>query len=132
MKLRASDKGFSLIETILATVILAVSFLSLVYVFTSTTRHSGNLDFMNTAVLLAHETMEQVTAKPFADVANIGTTSYGGNFNRYSFQVAVGYVNVGDLNTQVGGPTDYKRVTVTVTATGWTGTITLICIKGNV
>jgi len=135
MKRRLNAQGFTLVEVILATVVIGAAFMGMVYVLASTTMGNRTIDCTSTATLLARETMEQMTAKDFGSAAlaigTTGPTSYGGNFARYSYQVDVGYVAAADLNTVVGGATDYKRIVVTVTRTGWTGAIRLTSIKSN-
>jgi prepilin-type N-terminal cleavage/methylation domain-containing protein len=132
MRRATRQKGFSLIETILATSIIAAAFMSMVYVLANTTLGDRSLGNINVAVLLARETMEQTTAKDFASVVAVAQTAYGGNFSQYRYQIDVGYVDAGDLNTNVVGPTEYKRVVVTVTRTGWNGQIKLYNLKTDV
>lgn len=126
------SRGFSLIEAILAIVLLSASFLGLVHVMSDTTTHNIDIDISTTAVMLAREVMDQTKAKSFSNVSSVSATSFGGDFANYTYAISVGYVNSGDLNTTVAGPTSYKRITVTVTANGWTGNIMLYDLKTDV
>ena len=132
MKRREGNRGFSLIEVVIIIMVIGVAFSGLSMVLSNTTTQNMNLDLATGAVFLAREKMSEVKAKNFADVANIAPTNFGGDFARYSFQVAVGYVNPADLNTTVAGPTSYKRITVTISGTGWTGNIVLKDLKTDV
>ena len=124
-------KGFTLIEAVLTIVILAASFVALSQLFSETTVDNIDADIATVSTLLARETMAETMAQDFADVVNVTATSYSGNFASYSYQVSVGYVDAADLNTTVAGPTDYKRVTVTVANTDWPGNITLNGLKAD-
>lgn len=126
------SKGFSLIEAIISIVLLSASFLGLVHVMSSTTTHNIDIDISTTSVMLAREVMDQTKAKSFSNVSSVSSTSFGGDFANYTYAISVGYVNSGDLNTTVAGPTSYKRITVTVTANGWTGNIALYDLRTDV
>lgn len=126
-----NKNGFSLVETILAVVLLAMSFLSICYLLSNTTLSNAEIDISTSAVLLAQQKMEEISAKDFDDIASIVQTNFPGNFSRYSSEVTVDYVNSTNLDTSVAGPTDYKRIRVVVTASGWGGRITLSYIKTN-
>jgi len=131
MNRRVKRRGFSLIEVILAIVVLSASFLGLVYALSNTTLHNIDLDISTTAILLAREKMSETTAKPFANVVGVSTTGFGGDFSDYSYEVEVDYVDASDLDTAVVGPTEYKRITVTITSAGWAGNIELFNLKAN-
>ncbi len=129
MKRISSRRGFSLIEAILATVLLAASFISISFLLSNTTLSNYDLDVSTTAVLLAQQRMEQTTAKSFEDIASVSQTNFSGNFANYNYEVLVDYVDPANLDASVAGPTDYKRIRVIVRAGGWNGAITLYDIK---
>lgn len=131
MKRVRFKNGFSLIEAVLAIVLLAASFVGISYVLSNTTTQNIDIDISTTAILLGRETMAITMAKDFADVLDVAQTSYGGDFSSYKYQVDVDYVDAADLDASVVGPTDYKRVVVAVTATNWGGNISLYDIKAN-
>lgn len=124
--------GFSLIEAVISLVILASSFLGIVHVLSSTTTQNIDLDISTTAIMLARETMDKTKAKAFTNVSSVATTSFGGDFANYFYNVNVGYVNAGSLDQVVVGPTSYKRIVVTVTMTGWPGNIVLYDLRTDV
>jgi prepilin-type N-terminal cleavage/methylation domain-containing protein len=112
--------GFSLIEIIITLVVLSIAAVGVLSVFTAGIKGSANPLLINQAVQLAQGEMDQVlgekTANGFAAIA-IGnplgcnsTMLAGFNCSRNIY-----YVNPGALDTQVGGPTNYKHVTVTIT-----------------
>ena len=131
MMSRFPRKGFTLIEVIIAITILGVAFLGLTHVVVSTTEYNIDVDVTTQAVLLSRDVMATTMAKDFDDISDVSTVSFGGGFNDYSYSVDVEYVDAANLNTPVAGPTDYKRIVVTVTANGWAGTISLYNLKAN-
>jgi len=122
-------KGFTIIEAILAIVILMAAFVSLSSLMTETTRDNIEVDVYTTNILLARRTMAETMAKRFDLVQTVGTTSYGGNFAGYSYDIDVDYVERSAVNTPVLYPTDYKRVMIIVTSSGLTGNIVLHGLK---
>lgn len=123
--------GFTLVETTLAIVVLAAMFIGMSYVLSNTTMQNIDVDISTTAIFLAREKMEQVKAKSFANIAAESSAPFSAPYQQYFSTVAVDYVNSADLDTAVGGPTDYKKITVTVTATGWNGNIRIRDLKSN-
>lgn len=110
--------GFTLIELIMTIVIGAIILIPVsVLVVESVTNTIMPEHFAIASSLLERE-IERVSNLRFSAVANEGPTSYGGNFSEYLRQVSFYYVNSGALNTQVAGPTDYKRVTITISRSG--------------
>lgn len=126
---RMGKRGFSLVEVILSIVVLASSFLGLSHVLSNTTIHNIDLDISTTAIFLARGKMAETTAKPFDDIDSVATTGYIGNYSDYSYAIAVDFVTAADLNNVVVGPTDYKRIVVTVTHSNWSGNIEVYDLK---
>jgi len=125
------QKGFSLIESVLAIVIIGGALIGLSQMLTETTMDNIDIDISTVGVFLAHETMVETMAQDFGNINDVLTTPYTGNFANHSYQVAVDYVNDSNLDSPVGGPTDYKRVVVTVTSSVWPGSITLTSLAVN-
>lgn len=131
MKSFSSRSGFSLIEAVLAIVLLGASFLGLSLLLSNTTVHNIDLDISNTAILLARDTMVETKAQKFDDIDDVSITAFGGDFSDYSYQVEVDYIDPTDLDVPVAGPTAYKRITVTVTMSDWSGNVKLYGLKTN-
>lgn len=106
------NKGLTLIELIITIVIAAIVLLPTSMVVVESVRHAHLPEYYTIASSLLEREVERVTNLRFGAVTNEGPTSYSGNFSNYSYQLSFYYVNAGDLNTQVTGPTDYKRVTI--------------------
>lgn len=108
-------RGFTLIETIIAIVVIGIAFLGLVAVFTGVFTNAVRDEAMTIAAMLAEQEMERVTALSFADVADENRDSpvdYTGNFSSYSWQVRVDTVPVGIASDP--GMADYKQVEVRI------------------
>ena len=131
MKSFSSRSGFSLIEAVLAIVLLGASFLGLSLLLSNTTVHNIDLDISNTAILLARDTMVETKAQKFDDIDDVSITAFGGDFSDYSYQVDVDYVDPTNLDAPVAGPTAYKRIIVTVTMSDWSGDVKLYGLKTN-
>lgn len=71
-----NQKGFTLIETILAVAVVSISLPPLLQLFAETTVASARTHSMPTSVLLAQELMEQVKSRRFDEL-----TTKGGNGN---------------------------------------------------
>ncbi|MFH1829275.1 MAG: type II secretion system protein [Pseudomonadota bacterium] len=132
MRCIANKRGFSIIELVLVIAIVGIAFGGLSVVLSNTTKSNIDLDLANTAIFLAREKMSETMAKDFASIVAVPNTNFGGDFNSYNYQINVDYVDSSDLNTAVVGPTSYKRIVVTVSATGWSGNITLNNLKTNI
>lgn len=141
-------KAFTLIETILTMVILGISLTPFSILVINVMQQNAYSQVHATAVSLAEKELERVTNLRFNDhsgasdtdgVVCESATAFAAPFAAYSYQVAVDYVNVADLNTSVGRPyncpasgstTNYKRVAVIVT-NSIAGSVTLTSLIAN-
>jgi MSHA pilin protein MshD len=129
-----TNGGFSLIEVIITLVVLSIAAVGVLSVFTSSLKGSADPVILDQAVQLAQGEIDHVIGEKkaggFAAVtvgnglACVSSTPAGFTCSRNVFYVdpATG------LNTQVGGPTNYKHVTVTIThaVTGGVSVETLV------
>lgn len=129
---RCRAKGFSLVEAVIAIVVLAAFFIGISYVMSNTTLHNADIDRSITAIFLAREKMDTTMAKDFANISSVAQTAFTGDYAIYRYQIDVTYVNAAALDTSVPGPTEYKRIVVLITATGWTGNVRLYDLKVNI
>lgn len=129
MKRILGNKGFTIIEAILAAIILIAAFVSLSSVMTETTRDNIEVDLLTTDIMLARRTMAITMAKSFDNVQTITATSFGGSFSGYTYAVDVDYVERAALNVPVAHVTDYKRVIVMVSSAGLVDNVTLQGLK---
>lgn len=121
-KLR-DQKGLSLIEAVLAVMIVAVGFLGMLPLMTSATANTLSSNYIMTCTFLGDEQIETMIAdKKFRGYnyivnGNYPTQYLTGDFSQYTRSISVVEVNKTDLSTpQVGS--GYKLINVTVT---WNG-----------
>ena len=122
------EKGFTMIELIIAIVILSIAIGTLGVVIANMTTQAVLPGVLNTSTQLAEQEMERVSGLRFSAIANEASTSYTGNFSAYSYQVTVSAVPVALANDP--GQAQYKQVQVTVTHTAG-GSISLTTIVTN-
>lgn len=122
MKRRADSAGFSVIDVVLAIVLVATAYIAMAVVLSGTSFQSAKCETGMTAIMLARDVMAQVRAKDFTSVSSVGATSFASPFSGYQYTVTVAYVEAADLDTAVGGPTSYKRIDVAVSYAGGAGT----------
>ncbi len=113
------EAGFTLIETLIATIIFALVVLAFGTTYVNGKLLVANQGARRQALLLAQSRLEELKLNDFTTLAGqvgnpVATTITIDNtiFSRTSDVV---YVNVNDYTQIVGGPTDALRLTVTVT-----------------
>ncbi|MFH0799334.1 MAG: hypothetical protein V2A66_04035 [Pseudomonadota bacterium] len=131
MRSRLGKSGFSIIEAILAVVIISSCFLALMLVISNTTIGNIRLDVSTTSVMLARGKLAEVMANDFDSIANVVTTPFTGNFSGYSYSVTVNYADSTDPDSIAAGTTDFKKVDVSVTYTGLAGAVHVYDLKVN-
>lgn len=128
MKTKHNAHGFTLIEALFASMLIGMVIVSLVAASGAYTIVNGVGIDMSTAEFLIEEireltapmtfdellTYEGVTYNPPIDIEKIEMTE----FSAFSQVVTIEYVQASSLETVVTGPTDFVRVTVTVTKNG--------------
>lgn len=121
-KLR-DQKGLSLIEAVLAVMIVAVGFLGMLPLMTSATANTLSSNYIMTCTFLGDEQVETIIAdKRFRGYdyvvnANYPAQQMTGDFSEYRRTVSITEVNRTDLSTPQAG-SGYKLINVTVT---WNG-----------
>lgn len=130
MKAMRPKAGFTLIEVILTMVILSISLTSLSILVINVVRQNVLSQAQATSASLAEKETERLTNMRFSSVTTQAQTGFPAPFSAYSYEVIVDYVNAGDLNTPVAGPTDYKRARIIVT-NDISGAITLTTLVTN-
>ena len=117
--MRTQTKGLTLIELVIAIVIAAVILTPTSLVVYESLRNAFLPEYVTVASSLLEAEVERVTNLRFDEVVNEGPVSFPGNFSGYTYTVSYFYVAGNNLNTPWAIPTDYKRITVTVSRQGF-------------
>jgi len=130
-KRQRQNSGFTLIEALFASMLLGLVVAALVAASGAFTMVNGYGVDLSTAEFLIEEVRERTANVDFDTL----TTTYDGqtfsppvdltgavisDFSGFSQQVQIDYVESGNFANTVTGPTDFVRVTVTVTKSGTT------------
>jgi prepilin-type N-terminal cleavage/methylation domain-containing protein len=108
-------KGLTLIEIIMAMVIIGIAFYTLIAIYITLAPRNIRVENINKKVYLAQEKMEEYLTRPFALIQTVNPKVYETpSFGQYAYSIVVTYVATSDLNTPVGGPTPFKNVKVRV------------------
>lgn len=123
-------RGFTLIETVIAIVIIGVVFMGLLAVFTGVFTNAVRDEALTVATSLAKGELERVTRLSYASIKIIpaSNVSFTGNFANYSYQIIVSAVPVAIANDLT--MTNYIQIEVRVT-NGLTGVVSLKTIATN-
>lgn len=125
------NPGLTLIELILTMVVAAIVLVPASIAVVESVCHSHWPEHYTIASALLQREAERIAHLRFSAVVNEGPLSYGGNFSNYSYQVNCCYVDSGGLNTAVPGPTDYKRVTLTILRSGFPDISAVTVVTNN-
>jgi len=113
-------KGFSLLEAILATLILGAGLIGGMITFQNTALSTINQDLSSIATQLANEKIESIMADKeylgyayLDDELNYPTEHMDGEFDFFSRVVSITEVNIDDLTTEEIG-SGVKKISVTV------------------
>lgn len=115
------SKGFTLIEAIITLVVLSIAAGGVLSVFSTGIKGSADPLIINQAISLAQGEMDVIMSvkrqvNGFAAIG-VGVSECASTMPAgFTCVRNIYFVNAGDLNTQVAGPTEYKRIRVTVTA----------------
>ena|SRR3989339_579457 len=106
------QKGFTLIELVIAIVVVSIAFYAIISVFITVAPRNINAEDLSKATYLANRVMEETTAKSFSSISSVSPTSFASPFSNYNYQVVVDYVTTAEPDVVSVNPTNYKRVKV--------------------
>src|ERR1700693_3694643 len=129
---------FTLIETIITIVLLAIMTSGLMAMFSAYSTSNGNSPVIIQEAELAQEKIEMIIADKensargfnYVTAANYPAENPVGGFANFTRSVTIIYVDpASSLNTPAAGTTNYKNVTVTVS--GVVGSVTTSTLMGS-
>jgi len=122
------SRGFTLIETIAAVVVLAIAVGTLLHVMGYAIQFTIRPDVMSTATHLAEGELERVTNLRYSQIANQGPTASPAPFSNYTYEIRVSAVPVALANDPAMA--QYKQVEVIIAHPSMGG-ITLTTVVTN-
>jgi prepilin-type N-terminal cleavage/methylation domain-containing protein len=110
--MRKSVRGFTLIEVVIAIVIISVAIVPLVLSFGNILRVTVLPPILDTATFLAEKELERVTSARYSAVQDEGPTAYAGDFSEYQYEINVSAVPLTLAND--AAMSQYKQVEIIV------------------
>lgn len=129
--MKRNRPGFTLVETIISLVVLAMVMYSVISIFITSGSKGANLEIFSVAGSLAEGKMEQTLAKSFAAVSSEAPSSCGGDLSGFSSEVFVVYVSQEALDISAESVTNYKKITVSITHPQLSSPASLESIRGD-
>jgi prepilin-type N-terminal cleavage/methylation domain-containing protein len=118
-----NTKGFTLIEMIIIIVIVGIGVVPLMNMFYGAGLSMGQSDFVTVATELAQGKMDDYIQPGYAS-ASSGSGTFSAPHATYNWAATVTLVDAGFAND--AGSTTYKKVEVTVSASGKSLTLTTV------
>lgn len=144
----AAQRGFTLIEMVIAIVVLGVGLAGLLLAFTTVSRHNADPLISKQMLVVAQEIMEEITLKPYSAASNAAPASCArdtfndlSDYNGYSASqicdmegtpianLSAYSLNVSVVVSTLDGITEAKKITVTVGHS--TGNVSLVSWRTN-
>ena len=109
-----NKKGLTLIEIIIAILIVGLAFYSIIKVFAAVMPQNFKTEDISRATFLANMVMEETTVKSFSSISSVSQTSFSSPFAQYKYKVDVAYLSESDPSVTSVSTTDVKRVITSV------------------
>ena len=112
---KLSIAGFTLVEMLMAIIVISLCAGSLAVFFEQASQGSYKTRVLTIASALAEEKMEETISLGFSSVSDSGPAAFSSPFNEYTAQVVVHYAQANNLDVSVDPVvTAYKTVEVLV------------------
>ena len=109
-----NKRAYTLIELLIAVIIIGIAFYSLVKVFSAVMPKNMHTESIVKAAYLSNRVMEETIAKTFTTVSSAPATSFNAPFSQFKYQVIVNYVTTNEPDVVSASPTNFKRIKVRV------------------
>ncbi|MFA4967313.1 MAG: type II secretion system protein [Candidatus Margulisiibacteriota bacterium] len=107
------NKGFTLVELVMAIAIFSIAAYALITVFTIVAPKDINANVLTVGSHLMNRKMEEVTLHAFP-INSFPTAPFGPPFDNYFSEVIAQYVTAAEPDIVSGVATDYQRIKVRV------------------
>lgn len=109
-----NKKGYTLIEFVIAIIVISIAFYAIIAVFISTTPKSVNVEDLARAKYLASRVLEETMAKGFQNISCAAAASFPAPFQNFRAETTVTFVTSAEPNIASPVETNYKKVDVKV------------------
>ncbi|MBU0672071.1 MAG: type II secretion system GspH family protein [Candidatus Margulisbacteria bacterium] len=124
-------KGFTLVETIVSTVIIGIIMYAVMAIFITANVKGANVGIFAVAQSLGEGKMEEAMARDFGSLASEDQANFTGDLKPYSYKIVANYVSAAALDLPVTFVTDYKKIAVIVSHPQLGSPVTLESIRAN-
>jgi prepilin-type N-terminal cleavage/methylation domain-containing protein len=108
------SRGYTLVELVIAIVIMAIAFYALINVFITVAPQDINARTMTVGAHLMNEKVEETILLGYTNIASSAATPFVSPFDNYYNSIIVDYVTTADVNVVSASATPYRRVKVRV------------------
>ena len=108
------NKGFTLVELVVAMVVIAIVMYAAIAIFITSGAKGVNVEVFTVAQSLAEGKLEEAMARNFGDITLESETNFTGDLSSYSYEIVVDYVSAEALDTPVASVTEYKKIQVKI------------------
>ncbi|OGC07598.1 hypothetical protein A2526_00495 [candidate division WOR-1 bacterium RIFOXYD2_FULL_36_8] len=105
-----NKKGFTLIELIVAIMVIIVAFMALISVFTGVMPKGIALEFISKSTYLANLLIEEDLSKDFYSISSVSPTNFSSPFDKFSYEIVVDFVTTAEPDVVSANGTNFKRV----------------------
>jgi prepilin-type N-terminal cleavage/methylation domain-containing protein len=108
------SRGYTLVELVMAIVIMSIAFYALINVFISIAPLDINVSTMTIGTHLLNQEMEAVSIRKIANVVSVDATAFPSPYSNYNYGIIVDYVTTAEPDVATTETTGIKRVKVRV------------------
>ena len=108
------SKGYTLVELVMAIVIMSIAFYALINVFISIAPLDINVSTMTIGTHLMNQEMEAMSIRKVSNVSSVDATAFPSPYGNYNYSITVNYVTTAEPDVTTTETTGIKRVKVRV------------------
>jgi len=127
---KGKKRGYTLIELVIAIVVVAIGFYSIMALFINVVPKNINVETLSRSSHLANKVAEETLAKGFSNISSVSPTAFSSPFSGYTYMVSVNYASTLEPNNTSMTPTNYKKVEVKCWG-GTASTVEIITLVGS-
>lgn len=107
-----NKKGYTLIEFVIAIIVISIAFYAIIAVFINAAPRSVNVEDMARAEYLASRVLEETVAKGFQNISCVPAAAFPAPFQNFASETTVTFVTSTEPDVASLYETNYKKVRV--------------------